>query len=114
MQWGEVRQVWLIYQELVSPRGMTEGLGSPRVWEVPLGTPSPSLPRKSSEDLRAGPENLGSRRSRRLKIMNPSNNDYWVVRLIQIEGCASNLTRLGTTHGDSLEKLQRAQTTEIK
>ena len=30
---------------------------------------------------REGPENLGSGRSWRSEIMNPVNNDYWVVRL---------------------------------
>ncbi len=52
--------------------------GSPRVREDPLGTPPLSL------QPREGPENLGSRRSWRSKIMNPSNNDYWVVALVAL------------------------------
>ena len=53
--------------------------GSPRVREDPLGTPPTLSAKKVSENLEKGPENLGSRRSWRSKIMNPINNDYWVA-----------------------------------
>ena len=65
-----------------------------------MGTP-PSLSAKEVlRELREGPENLGRRRSRRFReeipriregegsrrseIMNPVNNDYWVVFAIRL------------------------------
>ncbi len=63
--------------EVLGGRFLAEGEpqgGSPRVREDPLGTP-PSLSAKNVlREPREGPENLGSRRSRRSKIMSPSNN----------------------------------------
>ena len=51
-----------------------------RVQEDPLGTPPLFLCRESLREPREGPENLGSRRYWRSKIMNASNNDYWVKK----------------------------------
>ena len=53
--------------------------GPPRIREDPLATPPSLSAKKVLREPRGGPENLGSRRSWRSKIMNPSNNDYWVA-----------------------------------
>ena len=54
--------------------------GSPRVREDPLGTPPPlSLPRKSSENLEEVPRIREGEGPRRSEILNPVNNDYWVL-----------------------------------
>ena len=53
--------------------------GSPRVREDPLGTPPSLSAKKVLREPRGGPENLGSRRSWRSKIMNASTIDYRVI-----------------------------------
>ena len=59
--------------------------GSPRVWEDPLGTPpSLSLPRKSPENLEKVPRIWEGEGPRRSEILNPINNDYWVVLLVLV------------------------------
>ena len=57
------------------PRGSSRTLGDP-----PWG--SLSLPRKSSENLEEVPRIREGEGSRRSEIMNPSNNDYWVLVLL--------------------------------
>jgi len=51
-------------------------LGSGR---IPWGPPPLSLPRKSSENLEKVPRIREGERSRRSEILNPINNDYWVL-----------------------------------
>ncbi len=56
--------------------------GVPRGSSRTLGDPPWGLSLSATEVLREpreGPENLGSRRYWRSEIMNPVNNDYWVL-----------------------------------
>ncbi|MBT77133.1 MAG: hypothetical protein CL798_02940, partial [Chromatiales bacterium] len=46
----------------------------PRIWGLSA--------KEVLRDSREGPENLGSRRSWRSKIMNASNNDHWVASIL--------------------------------